>query len=92
LSTQIATEVRPEAHRRRSARAYTLSAIGPLIVTAGVVWALLQPYRLTILHLRDQGFWWLVVEPQLLVVLVGVLFHFLVLPGLLEDLGEEREI
>lgn len=92
MSTQIATEVRPEARRRRSARAYTLSAIGPVIATAGIVWALLQPYRLTFLHPRDQGFWWLVVEPQLLVVVVGVLFHFLVLPGLLEDLEEEREL
>lgn len=92
MSTQIATEVRPESGRRRSARAYTLSAVGPLTVTAGIVWALLQPYRLTILHPRHQGFWWLVAEPQLLVILVGVLFHFLILPGLLEDLGEESEL
>jgi hypothetical protein len=92
MSTQIATEVRRESGRRRSARAYTLSAVGPLTVTAGIVWALLQPYRLTILHPRHQGFWWLVAEPQLLVILVGVLFHFLVVPGLLEDLGEESEL
>ncbi len=91
MSTQIATEVRPEARRRRSVRVYTLSALGPVTVTAGIAWALLQPYRLTILHPREHGFWWLLIEPQLLVVLVGVLFHFLVLPGLLEDLGEEPE-
>jgi hypothetical protein len=60
-------------------------------VAAGVVWAILQPYRLTFLHPSGQGFWWLFVEPQLLVVLVGVLFHFLVVPGLLEDLDEEAE-
>ena len=40
----------------------------------GVVWAFAQPYRLTLLHPRDQGFWWLVVEPQLLVIGAGVLF------------------
>ena len=89
--TQIATEAAREAPRRRSARAYILSAIGPVTVAAGVVWAILQPYRLTFLHPRDQGFWWLFVEPQLLVVLVGALFHFLVVPGLLEDLDEAEE-
>ena len=89
--TQIATEAPRDAPRRRTARAYVLSAIGPVTVTAGIVWAVLQPYRLTILHPGEQGFWWLLVEPQLLVILVGALFHFLVVPGLLEDLQEEEE-
>jgi len=88
--TQIATEAPRDAPRRRSARAYVLSAIGPATVTAGIVWALLQPYRLTILHPRGQGFWWLFVQPQLLVILVGALFHFFVVPSLLEDLQEEE--
>jgi len=87
MSTQLATEVRTEA--RRSARLYVLSAIGPATAAAGIGWALLQPYRLTLLHPRGQGFWWLFVEPPLLVVLVGLLFHFLVLPGLVTDLEEE---
>jgi hypothetical protein len=89
--TQIATEAAREAPRRRSVRAYILSAIGPVTVTAGIVWAIFQPYRLTILHPRGQGFWWLLVEPQLLVILVGALFHFLVVPGLLDDLQEAEE-
>ena len=89
--TQIATEAPRETPKRGSVRAYVLSAIGPTTVTAGIVWALLQPYRLTILHPRGQGFWWLFVEPQLLVILVGALFHFLVVPGLLDDLAEEEE-
>ena len=89
--TQIATEAPRDAPKRRSARAYVLSAIGPVTVTAGIVWAVLQPYRLTILHPHGQGFWWLFAEPQLLVILVGALFHFLVVPGLLEDLEEEEE-
>jgi hypothetical protein len=55
---------------------------------AGVVWGFVQPYRLTFLHPRGQGFWWLAVEPPVLVVLVGVLFSTLVLPSLLEDLEE----
>jgi hypothetical protein len=86
--TQIATEAAREAPTRRSARAYILSALGPVTVVAGVIWAVLQPYRLTFLHPHGEGFWWLLVEPQLLVILVGALFHFLVVPGLLEDLEE----
>jgi hypothetical protein len=86
MNTQIATEVPRAASKRRTARVYVLTALGPATVTAGVVWALVQPYRLTFLHPRGQGFWWLFVEPPLLVVLVGVAFHFLVVPGLLQDL------
>jgi hypothetical protein len=73
---------------RRSARARGVTAIAPLTVLAGVVWGLVQPYRLTFLHPRGQGFWWLAVEPPLLVVLVGVLFGAVVAPGLLQDLEE----
>jgi hypothetical protein len=43
-----------------------------------------------VLHPRGQGFWWLFVEPPLLVIAVGLLFYFAVLPGLLEDLEEGR--
>jgi hypothetical protein len=74
---------------RRSARARAVAGIGPLTVLAGVTWAIAQPYRLTFLHPRGQGFWWLTVEPPLLVVLVGVLFSMFVAPGLVEDLEEE---
>jgi hypothetical protein len=74
---------------RRSARARAVSAIGPLTVLAGIGWGAAQPYRITLLHPRGQGFWWLAVEPPLLVVLVGALFSLLVVPGLLEDLEEE---
>jgi hypothetical protein len=87
MSTQLASELRTIA--RTSARVSPLSALGPATVLAGVVWALLQPYRLTLLHPRGQGFWWLAVEPPLLVILVGVLFHLLVVPGLVEDLEAE---
>jgi len=88
--TQIATEAPRDATRRRSARAYVLSALGPVTVVVGIVWSILQPYRLTILHPHGESFWWLLVQPPLLVVLVGALFHFLVVPGLLEDLEAEE--
>jgi hypothetical protein len=74
--------------QRVTARARLVSALGPLTVLAGVTWALAQPDRLTLLHPRGESFWWLAIQPQLLVVAVGLLFHFIVLPGLLEDLED----
>jgi hypothetical protein len=67
-----------------------VSALGPLTALAGAIWAIVQPYRVTLLHPDGQGFWWLLVEPPLLVIAVGLLFYFLVLPGLLDDLEEAR--
>jgi hypothetical protein len=90
MNTQIATDVPRRARSRRSARVHAISALGPVTAAAGVAWALLQPYRLTVLHPHGEGFWWLVVEPPLLVTLVAALFHFLVLPALLQDLGEHE--
>ena len=55
----------------------------------GVVWAFLQPYRITLLHPHGQGFWWLAIEPPLLVVVAGIVFAFLVAPGVIEDLEAE---
>lgn len=90
MNAELVTELAAQrAPRRRALRARVVVSLGPLVALAGVVWAIVQPYRLTFLHPRGQGFWWLFVEPQLLVVAVGVLFHFVVLPGLLEDLGDD---
>ena len=87
MSAELVSEL--EVPERRSARSRAVSALGPLTVAAGIVWALLQPYRVTLLHPRGESFWWLAVEPPLLVVTVGLLFHYAVLPGLLADLNEE---
>ena len=76
---------------RRSARALAVSAIGPLTIVGGLAWAFVQPYRITLLHPRGEGFWWLFVEPPLLVMLVGLLFALVVLPGLLEDIEAVEE-
>jgi hypothetical protein len=84
MNAELVSELEVPRHRTRSARA--VSAIGPLTVLAATVWAVVQPYRLTFLHPHGQSFWWLVVEPPLLVLAVGLLFHFLVVPGVLEDL------
>jgi hypothetical protein len=76
------------AARARSIRALVISLLGPATVAAGVVWAVIQPYRVTLLHPRGQGFWWLVAEPPLLVMGVGVLFALVVARPLLTDLAE----
>ena len=43
-----------------------------------------------LLHSHGQGFWWLFSEPQLYVVLVGLLFRFILAPGIVQDLEEGR--
>jgi hypothetical protein len=72
--------------RRRSRRAQVISFIGPVTAAGGLIWAIVQPYRLTLLHPRGQGFWWLVVEPPLLVILAGIVFTLVVARPLLADM------
>ena len=87
MSTQLISE--RAAARTRSARARLVSLLGPLTMLGGVAWAFLQPYRITLLHPHGEGFWWLLVEPPLLVVAVGIVFALLVAPGLIEDLEQD---
>ena len=70
----------------RSARARTVALIGPTAVASGLIWGILQPWRLTLLHPRGQGVWWLVLEPPLLVAAAGVIFALVVARPLLSDL------
>jgi len=84
MSTQLLSE--RAAVRRRSRRARAVASLGPATMLGGVVWAFLQPYRVTLLHPHAQGFWWLAIEPPLLVVLAGIIFAFLVAPSVIEDL------
>ena len=86
--SQVAAEI-PAV--RRSARAIAVSLLGPVTAGGGIVWALLQPYRITLLDPRGESFWWLAVQPPLLVIAVGLAFHFLFVPGLLEDLAAEGD-
>jgi ABC-type Fe3+ transport system permease subunit len=85
--TQYATDL-SRTRSRRSARVISLLSIGPIVVAAGIVWAFVQPWRVTLLHPFGEGFWWLVVEPPLLVVAVGIVFHALVARPLVADLEE----
>ena len=90
MSSELVTPLK-ERTARPQLRPVVISAIGPLTAVAGVVWAVAQPYRLTLMHPRGEGFWDLLVEPPLLVVLVGVLFALLVAPGLIEDLERPKD-
>jgi hypothetical protein len=91
MSTHTATESAASGARAERAvwRLRLLASLGPLAALGGVGWAIVQPYRVTLLHPRGQGFWWLFVEPPLLVVLAGALFHLFVARALIEDLLEE---
>ena len=75
-----------QARTRHSPRHTAVSALGPLTALAGLVWALLQPYRITILDPDTHGFWYLAVQPPLLVILAGAIFPFWIVPGVLADL------
>jgi hypothetical protein len=90
MESHFATEAVAQL-RRRSLRAAAVNLIGPLTMLAGVAWAFLQPDRLTILHPHGQGFWWLLSEPPLYVILVGLGFALLLAPALLEDLEEVED-
>ena len=88
MNAELVSEL--EVPRHRTAQARLVLVLGPLTALAGAIWAIVQPYRLTILHPHGQGFWWLFVEPPLLVIAVGLFFYFAVVPGLLEDMEEAR--
>jgi hypothetical protein len=92
----VSAELVQELERSRSDarahgwRARVVGGIGPLTVLGGVIWAVVQPYRLTILHPHGQGFWWLLAEPPLYVIVAGLVFWRLIAPSLLEDLEASR--
>ena len=90
MNAELVSEL--EVPVRQTLRARAVAGLGPLTMFGGLVWALVQPWRVTLLHPHGQGFWWLAVEPPVLVVLVGLLFRLVVVPGLLEDLNDvEKE-
>jgi hypothetical protein len=84
--TQYATEL-SRTRVGRSLRALAVLSLAPLTMLAGVAWAFLQPWRVTLLHPRGQGFWWLAVEPPLLVIAGGVVFAFIA-SAIVRDLEE----
>jgi hypothetical protein len=55
-----------------------------------MLWGILHPYGVTLLHPGGPGFWWLVIAPPLLVVAAGVVFALVVARPLLADLERHR--
>ena len=89
MSADIAHELHGrEEHEvaTRSRRVHVVLGIGPVTAIEGIIWAFAQPWRLTLLHPHAQGFWWLLSEPPLYVVLVGVIFRLVIARGLVADM------
>ena len=86
MSTPAARTYPVSDARRITRRIQAVSFIGPATSAAGGIWAILQPYRVTLFHPRGQGFWWLVAEPPVIVIVVGLLFSALVARPLISDL------
>ena len=82
---------RTRARDKHSPRARLVLALGPLTILAGIVWAFLHPWRMTILHPHGQGFWWLFTEPPIWVAVVGLVFAVVVAPGVVADLARAEE-
>jgi hypothetical protein len=88
MDTQLVTHAPPRVRARRSARELAVRSLGPLTAGGGVVWAFVQPWRLTMLDPVGHGFWDFAVQPPLLVAVLGVVFHLAVARGVLEDLAD----
>ena len=65
--------------------------IGPLTMFAGLIWAIAQPYRIVFLDPAGKNAYDFLVQPPLLVGLVGLVFMLLIAPGLAEDLEREGD-
>lgn len=96
MSSEIATSIPERAARfrtrtaRRQLRALAVQLLGPVTMLAGLVWAIAQPYRIVFLERDGKGAYDYLVQPPLLVVLVGLVFAILIAPGLVEDLEKEE--
>jgi len=55
MDTSYAHDV-PAGCTHPTARVQAVSLLGPVTAAAGLIWAFLQPERLTLLHPRGQGF------------------------------------
>ena len=86
MSTPAVRTIRASRTRRHDRRVQIVSFVGPVTAAAGVIWAILQPYRVTLFHPRGESFWWLVAEPPLLVIAVGLVFAVFVARPLIADL------
>jgi hypothetical protein len=68
---------------------FAVESLGPLTVLGGAVWAILQPYRIAIFEPAGKGFYDWLIQPPLLVIVVGLVFALGIAPGLVEDLRSD---
>jgi hypothetical protein len=80
----------PEAIRRQR-RVIAVLLLGPVTMLGGLVWAIAQPYRIVFLDGDGKGAYDYLVQPPLLVVVVGLVYMLLIAPGLAEDLEREGD-
>ncbi len=81
-------EIAPERVHRGPVtwRSTLVALIGPVTVLAGAVWAVAQPYRLTLVHGWKGSAWDQFAQPPLLVAAVGIFFVLAVARPLLREL------
>lgn len=97
MSSQIATRVGKDVERRapevvgRQRRVLAVLLLGPLTALGGLVWAIAQPYRIAFFYPEGKGAYDYLVQPPLLVMVVGLVFMVLVAPGLAADLEQEDD-
>jgi hypothetical protein len=97
VSSEIGTSIRehleprPTVAARRERRVLAVLLLGPVTMLGALVWAVAQPYRIAFLDSEGKGFWDYLVQPPLLVALVGLVYMVVIAPGLAEDLEQERD-
>jgi hypothetical protein len=93
IATSIPSDRRRQGVERRPWRALAVQLLGPLTIVGGLVWAVAQPYRIVMLDRegRTLSLYDYLFQAPLLVVLVGLVFTFLVAPGLVDDLEAVKQ-
>ena len=96
MSSDVATSIPRQRERhgraRRQWRPLAVQLLGPLTILGGLVWAVAQPYRVVVLDRDGRGLYDYLFQAPLLAIAVGLVFTFVVAPGLIEDLeAAERD-
>jgi len=84
-------ERRAPVAARHQGRALAVLLLGPITMVGGLIWAVAQPYRIAFLYPNGKGLYDYLVQPPLLVALVGFVFMVWIAPGLAEDLELEDD-
>jgi hypothetical protein len=97
VSSDIGTSTRERLQRRAPAaarhqrRGLVVLLLGPVTMLGGLIWAVAQPYRIAFLYPDGKGIYDYLVQPPILVALVGFVFMVAIAPGLVEDLEREDD-